>query len=84
MAVIAGYCKYMKYKKLQSDIEVPIPSADPNVYIKDEKERQLIARISNLKRKQILMMAANELQITALFELCAAAIAAHFKNKSVA
>lgn len=80
MNMIVDYCKHYEFKKIATDIEHPLPSKDPKVYIKDDWEREFIEKL-DLDGKCELLMAANYFNIPAIFELCCASIAAFFKGK---
>mgnify|MGYP002634225551 CR=1 FL=1 len=78
--LIIDYCKHFEFNKTASDIEKPLVSKDPKVFIKDEWEREFIDKL-DLDAKCELLMAANYFNIPAIFELCCATIAAFFKGK---
>jgi hypothetical protein len=80
MQLIVEYCKHYDFKKTATDIEKPIKSKDPKVFIKDDWERDFIEKL-DLDAKCNLLMAANYFNIPAIFELCCTAIAAFFKGK---
>ena len=80
MNSVVEYCSHYDYAKLQTEIEHPLISNDPKVYIKDDWERAFIEKFT-LDEKCELLQAANFFNIPALFELCAASIAAYFKGK---
>ena len=80
LKMIVDYCKHHEFKKTQSDIESPLPSKDPKVYIKDDFDREFIEKL-DLDGKCELLMAANYFDVSAVFELCCASIAAFFKGK---
>ena len=80
MQLIVEYCKHYDFKKTATDIEKPLKSKDPKVYIKDDWERDFIEKL-DLDARCELLMAANYFNIPAIFELCCAAIAAFFKGK---
>lgn len=80
LLMIVEYCQHHEFKKEKSDIEAPLPSKDPKVFIKDEWDRNFIEKL-DLDGKCELLMAANQFHIPALFELCCASIAAFFKGK---
>ena len=80
MKLIIEYCQHHEFKKTASDIEAPLPSKDPKIFIKDEWDRNFITKL-DLDAQCELLMAANEFYIPALFELCCATIASFFKGK---
>ena len=80
MQLIVEYCKHYDFKKTATDIEKPLKSKDPKVFIKDDWERDFIEKL-DLDARCELLMAANYFNIPAIFELCCAAIAAFFKGK---
>jgi hypothetical protein len=80
LKLIITYCQHHKFEKTASEIEHPLPSKDPKVFIKDEFDREFIGNL-DLDAKCELLMAANYFDIPALFELCCATIAAFFKGK---
>jgi len=80
MNLIIEYCKHYEFKKTATDIEKPLVSKDPKVFLKDDWEREFIDKL-NLDAKCELLMAANYFNIPAIFELCCATIAAFFKGK---
>ena len=80
MNLIIEYCKHYEFKKTATDIEKPLVSKDPKVFLKDDWEREFIDKL-NLDAKCELLMAANYFIIPAIFELCCATIAAFFKGK---
>ena len=80
LKLIIAYCEHHKFEKTSSEIEHPLPSKDPKVFIKDEFDRDFIGQL-DLDAKCELLMAANYFDIPALFELCCATIAAFFKGK---
>ena len=78
--LVIEYCSHYNFAKKETDIEHPLPSKDPKVFIKDVWERDFITKL-DLDGKSELLMAANYFNIPALFELCCASIAAFFKGK---
>ena len=80
MKLIITYCEKYKFEKTATDIEHPLPSKDPKVYIKDEWEREFASKL-DLDATCELLMAANYFNIPAIFELCCAQVAAFFKGK---
>jgi len=80
MELIVEYCKHFNFTKTATDIEKPLISKDPKVFIKDDWEREFIEKL-DLDAKCELLMAANYFNISAIFELCCATIAAFFKGK---
>ena len=80
MKLIKEYCEHHKFAKKETDIDHPLVSKDPKVYIKDDFDREFITKL-DLDAQAELLMAANFFDIPALFELCCASIAAFFKGK---
>ena len=80
MQLIVDYCKHFNFAKITSDIEKPLTSKDPKIFIKDDFERDFVEKL-DLDSKCELLMAANYFNIPAIFELCCASIAAFFKGK---
>jgi len=80
MQLIVDYCKHFNFAKIASDIEKPLTSKDPKIFIKDDFERDFVEKL-DLDSKCELLMAANYFNIPAIFELCCASIAAFFKGK---
>ena len=80
MQLIVDYCKHFNFAKIKSDIEKPLTSKDPKIFIKDDFERDFVEKL-DLDSKCELLMAANYFNIPAIFELCCASIAAFFKGK---
>ena len=80
MKLIKEYCEHHKFQKKETDIDHPLVSKDPKVFIKDEFDRDFITKL-DLDATAELLMAANFFDIPALFELCCASIAAFFKGK---
>ena len=78
--LLIDYCKHYNFEKTESDIVCPLVSKDPAVFVKDEWERAFIVALNNDEQCELLM-AANYFNIPALFELCAANVAAYFKGK---
>ena len=69
--LIVQYCEKFKFEKTTSDIEHPLPSKDPKVYIKNDWEREFALAL-DLDATCELLMAANYFNIPAIFELCCA------------
>jgi len=80
LKMIIDYCTHYSFNKTKTDIEHPLPSKDPKVFIKDEWEREFMDKL-DLDAKCELLMAANYFDIPAIFELCCACIASFFKGK---
>ena len=81
MELVVDYCKHFNFAKTTSDIEKPLTSKDPKVFIKDDFERDFIEKL-DLDSRCELLMAADYFNIPAIFELCCASIAAFFKGKA--
>ena len=80
MKLIKEYVEHHKFAKKETDIDHPLVSKDPKVYIKDDFDREFITKL-DLDAQAELLMAANFFDIPALFELCCASIASFFKGK---
>merc|ERR1719498_2320140 len=80
LKMIVEYCKHHEFNKTKSDIEHPLPSKDPKVFIKDDYDREFISKL-DLDDLCELLMASNYFNVNAVFELCCASIAAFFKGK---
>lgn len=78
--LIISYCENFKFEKTNTDIEHPLPSKDPKIYIKNDWEREFALKL-DLDATCELLMAANYFNIPAIFELCCAQVAAFFKGK---
>jgi hypothetical protein len=79
--LIIKYCEYFNFEKADTDIENPLISKDPKIFIKNDWEREFILSLS-FDQTCELVMAANFFDIPSIFELCLAQIASFFKNKT--
>ena len=46
LQMIIEYCTHYNFAKYATDIEKPLPSKDPKIYIKDAWERDFITKLS--------------------------------------
>ena len=76
---LVEYCQHHDFKKTQVDIKHPLKSKDPQVWCNDDWERDWVHKM-DMDERSHLLVAANNLQVDPLLELCAASIAAEFKN----
>merc|ERR1712147_528881 len=76
---LVEYCDHHKFAKTEVNIKHPLISKDPQVWCKDDWERDWVAKM-DMDERSLLLVAANNLQVDPLLELCAASIAAEFKN----
>ena len=44
--LVVKYCQHHKWAKTETDLEIPLPSRDPNIYIKDEFDRAFITALN--------------------------------------
>jgi len=45
LKMIVAYCEHHKFEKTSSDIEHPLPSKDPKVFIKDDHDREFMEKL---------------------------------------
>ena len=82
--LIIEYCEHFNYDYGFDEIPIPIPvggKENREQWLKDEWEREFIDRFE-LDELTQLLLAANYLNVPALFELCCAAFASLFKGKN--
>ena len=80
LRVIIDYCQLHNFSKAQTDIVHPLPSTQPNEFIRDAREREFILQFSEDQLID-LIAATNFMNVPALFELCCAMIASSLKGK---
>ena len=68
------------FQKAQTDLVFPLPSKNPNEFIKDQRELAFIEQFSEDELIE-LISATNFMHVPALFELCCAMIASGLKGK---
>ena len=44
--LVIKYCEHHKWAKTETDLESPLPSRDPKIYIKDEFDRNFITALN--------------------------------------
>ena len=80
--LIVEYCTHHKFEKKEAGIEKPLKSKDPNVFIPDEWDRDFVQKLS-IEEKVRLLIAVNELNVPALYDLLCASVCVFFKGKDI-
>ncbi|CDW72902.1 UNKNOWN [Stylonychia lemnae] len=78
----ADYCRIFDYKKLDTTIEFPMASRKIEDNAQQYEVEFILPYINNFDDLITLFKLAKQMQIKALYELCAASIASYFRNRS--
>ena len=57
MLLIQEYCEHHNFQKKETDIDAPLVSKDPKVFIKDEFDRDFISKLDLDATAELLMAA---------------------------
>ena len=76
--LVVEFCQHHNWNKTDSGIKCPLPKKTLEGNITDEWDRNFVTRFDRDGQTDLLM-AANAMEIDALFELCCAALATEFK-----